>query len=38
LPEDIGKFESLEELNLASNQFSSQSSLVNPALLFKAMG
>jgi len=38
LPEDIGKFENLEELNLASNQFSSGSSLVNPALLFRALG
>ena len=38
LPEDIGKFEQLEELDLSSNQFSSSSSLVNPALLFKAMG
>ena len=38
LPEDIGKFENVEELNLSSNQFSSSSSLVNPALLFKAMG
>ena len=34
----MGKFENLEELNLSSNQFSSSSSLVNPALLFKAMG
>ena len=38
LPEDIGKFDALEELNLSSNQFSSSSSLVNPALLFKALG
>lgn len=38
LPEDIKKFENLEELNLSSNQFSSNSSLVNPALLFKAIG
>mmetsp|Transcript_39281 Transcript_39281/g.59971 ORF Transcript_39281/g.59971 Transcript_39281/m.59971 type:complete len:171 (+) Transcript_39281:580-1092(+) len=38
LPEDIGEFENLEELNLSSNQFSSNSSLVSPALLFKAMG
>jgi Leucine-rich repeat (LRR) protein len=38
LPEDIGKFENIEDLNLSSNQFSSSSSLVNPALLFKAMG
>lgn len=37
LPEDIGKFENLEELNLSSNQFTSSSSLVNPALLFKAI-
>ena len=38
LPEDIGKFDALEELNLSGNQFSSSSSLVNPALLFKALG
>lgn len=38
LPEDIKKFENLEELNLSSNQFSSNSSLVNPSLLFKAIG
>ena len=38
LPEDIGKFDNLEELNLSSNQFSSASSLVNPALLFRALG
>jgi Leucine-rich repeat (LRR) protein len=38
LPEDINKFENLEDLNLSSNQFSSASSLVNPALLFKALG
>lgn len=38
LPEDISKFDRLEELNLASNQFSSASTLVNPALLFKAIG
>lgn len=38
LPEDISKFDKLEDLNLASNQFSSASTLVNPALLFKAIG
>ena len=38
LPEDIKKFENLEDLNLCSNQFSSNSTLVNPALLFKAIG
>jgi Leucine-rich repeat (LRR) protein len=38
LPEDLFQLRSLEELNLASNQFSSTSSLVNPALLFKALG
>ena len=38
LPEDIKKFENLEDLNLSSNQFSSNSTLVNPALLFKAIG
>ena len=38
LPEDIHKLERLEEFNLASNQFSSTSTLVNPSLLFKAIG
>lgn len=38
LPEDISKLERLEDFNLASNQFSSASNLVNPALLFKAIG
>ena len=38
VPEDIGELKNLEELNLASNQFSSTSTLVNPALLFKAIG
>ena len=30
--------EGLEDFNLSSNQFASNSSLVNPQLLFKAMG
>lgn len=38
IPEDIYKLESLEDLNLSSNQFASNSSLVNPQLLFKALG
>ena len=38
LPEDIRLFESLEELNLSSNQFSSASTLVDPGLIFKAIG
>lgn len=38
LPEDIRLFESLEELNLSSNQFASASTLVDPGLIFKAIG
>ena len=38
LPEDISRLNNLEELNLSSNQFASNSSLVNPQLLFKALG
>jgi Leucine-rich repeat (LRR) protein len=38
LPEDIGRLQNLEDLNLSSNQFASNSSLVNPQLLFKAIG
>lgn len=30
IPEDISKLETLEDLNLSSNQFTSNSSLVNP--------
>jgi Leucine-rich repeat (LRR) protein len=37
-PEDMMEFKCLEELNLSSNLFSSQSTLVNPALLIKAIG
>lgn len=38
IPEDISKLENLEDLNLSSNLFASNSSLVNPQLLFKALG
>lgn len=38
LPEDITKLTEIEDLNLSSNQFASSSSLVNPQLLFKALG
>lgn len=38
IPEDICKLEHLEDFNLSSNLFSSNSSLVNPQLLFKALG
>jgi Leucine-rich repeat (LRR) protein len=37
-PEDMMELKCLEELNLSSNLFSSQSALVNPALLIKAIG
>ena len=38
IPEDIGRLSFLEDLNMSLNQFSSGSSLVNPSLLFKALG
>ena len=38
LPEDLYALESLQELNLASNLFSSVITQMNPALLFKSIG
>ena len=37
LPEDLYQLQSVEELNLASNSFSSSSTLVHPAVLFKSL-
>jgi len=38
VPEDIGCLKMLEDLNLSSNAFSSNSTIANPALLFRALG
>ena len=38
LPEDLYEFKSLEELNLSSNLFTSNSTIVNPSLMFKSLG
>lgn len=38
LPEDMSEFSVCEELNLSSNSFSSSSTIVNPSVLFKALG
>lgn len=38
IPEDMSEFLALEDLNLSSNLLSSNSTLVNPSLLFKALG
>lgn len=38
LPEDLYALESLQELNLSSNLFSSVITQMNPALLFKSIG
>lgn len=38
LPDDMKEFKCLEELNLSSNLLSSNSSLVNPGMLFKSIG
>jgi len=38
LPEDLYELDQLHELNLSSNYLSSSSTLVNPSLLFKALG
>lgn len=38
LPDDIRELKILEELNLSSNLLSSSSTLVNAAVIFKALG
>lgn len=38
LPDDIKELKYLEELNLSSNNLSSQSTLINPAILMKVLG
>ena len=38
LPDDMFNFESLEDLNLASNYFSSVPSVGSPAIVFKTLG
>ena len=38
IPDNMKEFKFLEELNLSSNHFSSTSTLVNPMVLFKALG
>ena len=38
LPEDLKELKYLEELNLSSNLLSTQSTLINPAILMKVLG
>mmetsp|Transcript_36318 Transcript_36318/g.35923 ORF Transcript_36318/g.35923 Transcript_36318/m.35923 type:complete len:129 (-) Transcript_36318:1241-1627(-) len=38
LPESLSFLSTVEELNLSSNQFSSDSTLVKPSILFKSIG
>ena len=38
LPDDLKELKHLEDLNLSSNLLSSQSTLINPAILMKVLG
>lgn len=38
LPDDIKELRHLEDFNLSSNNLSSQSTLINPAILMKVLG
>lgn len=38
LPDDMFELSGVEELNLSSNLFSSSSTIINPAVLFKSLG
>ena len=38
LPDDLKELKHLEELNLSGNMLSSQSTLINPAILMKVLG
>ena len=38
LPEDLRELALIEDLNLSSNSFSSSSTIINPSIIFKALG